>query len=251
MRELIRIAGLLAVVVQLTACSKPAAPIKPSGRNEPAPKGREAGLEGQEPASAKVDPLRTAGKSRKHTAHPIVEPSPQEVPGRLQDAMGRYYALGSAEERSDVINEIGSLAEYAEQKSQVTDALRTLFVTEATPAVRAEIITELGDIEDPSAGAAILLGLDAKQPEEVREAATEAMVSFLQGLVEAEDPSAFDQMVHALQPSLPHDVREAAIDGLEKLEDKRAVPILQQFLQDDDAEIRESAADAVGWLSDQ
>ena len=94
------------------------------------------------------------------------------------------------------------------------------------------------------------MGLDSKQPEEVRDAATEAMVSFLQGLVEAEDPAAFDQMVHALQPSLPRDVREAAIDGLEKLEDRRAVPILQQFLQDDDAEISEAAADAVDWLND-
>ena len=165
--------------------------------------------------------------------------------------MGRYYTLVSEEERSEVISEIGSLAEYVEPKSQVTEALRRLFLTETNPATRAEIITELGDIEDPSAAAPILLGLDAQQPEEVRDAATEAMVSLLQGLVDAKDPAAFDQMVHALQPSLPRDVREAAIDGLENLEDKRAVPVLKQFLQDDDVEIRGAASDAIDWLSDE
>ena len=246
----------MAAVVQLMACNKPAAPIKPGGHNEPTPadkhfdNGRQAGLAGQDQAPAKVNSLKIAGESRRRPHHPFEEPSPQEVPGRLQNAMGRYYAFESEEERSGVVSEIGSLAEYAERKSQVTDALRTLFLTEANPAVRADIVTELGDIQDPSAAEAILLGLDSKQPEEVRDAATEAMVSFLQGLVEAEDPAAFDQMVHALQPSLPRDVREAAIDGLEKLEDRRAVPILQQFLQDDDAEISEAAADAVDWLND-
>jgi HEAT repeat protein len=255
--KLIRIVGVLAAVMTLTACSKSGAPSKPGGHHESTPadkhldKGRQAALAGQDQAPAKVDSQKTAGESEGDAYQPFEEPSPQEVPGRLQSAMGRYYALVSADERSEVISEIGSLAEYAERKSQVTDALRTLFLTEANPAVRVDIVTELGDIKDPSAAGAILLGLDSKQPEEVREAATEAMVSLLQGLVEAEHPAAFDQMVHALQPSLPRDVREAAIDGLEELKDKRAVPILQQFLQDDDAEIREAAADAVDWLSDE
>lgn len=48
-----------------------------------------------------------------------------------------------------------------------------------------------------------------------------------------------------IRPGLPSDVRQSAIDGLIDLEDTRVISLLNSLLNDPDAEIRESAQDAL------
>jgi HEAT repeat protein len=52
----------------------------------------------------------------------------------------------------------------------------------------------------------------------------------------------------AIRQGLPNDVRESAIDGLIDLEDRRGIALLNGLLNDPDAQIRQSAQDAIELL---
>jgi len=242
--------GLAAILVPtvFVSCSKPSGS-KPEQNPAAAPPVTTQPAPMAEELPSKPKPPKTAAHPPKPVVHIPKGPSPQEAAAKIQENVGRYSIVPSEADRETIVDEISDLKDYVEHKEQVAQALTTLFRMEASPSVRAEIMTQLGDLEHTSAIDPLQLGLDSHQPQEVQDAATEAMVNLLQDLVSAEDPAAFDQMVRALQPSLPKDVREAAIDGLEDLDDKRALPILQQLSNDSDPEIREAAADAIKWLT--
>lgn len=242
--------GLAAILIAIAfvACSKPSSPVAEQKSSTTPPAPTQPSPIAEEPPPKPVSPKATTRPPKPVHQRPT-SPTPQEAAAQIQNDVGRYSIVQSEADREALVDEIGDLKDSVEHKEQVAQALTTLFRMEASPAVRAEIMTQLGDLEHTSAVDPIQLGLDPNQPQEVQDAATEAWVNLLQDLVDAEDPAAFDQMVRALQPTLPRDVREAGIDGLEDLDDKRAVPILQQLLHDNDSEVREYAKDALDWLN--
>ena len=104
------------------------------------------------------------------------------------------------------------LADAGVPKPQIASALGDLFRDENSTEVKADILNELGNLEDPSTYDQIVAGLDQHQPDEVH---------------------------------------TAAIEELDSLGDKRAIPLIQRFLTDRDEDVRNAAQSATDSLNDQ
>jgi len=131
---------------------------------------------------------------------------------RLQDMLHNFHTTGDRVQRSAIAAEMRKLADDGVPKPQIASALGDLFRDENSADVKVDILNELGNLEDPSAYDQIVAGLDQHQPDEV----------------------------HA-----------AALEELDALGDKRAIPLVQPFLTDRDADVRDAAKSAIDSLNGQ
>jgi HEAT repeat protein len=146
-------------------------------------------------------------------AAPLAGQIPVEnLDSRLQDMLRSSHTKGDRAQRSAIATEMRKLADAGVPKPQIASALGDLFQDENSAEVKAEILNELGNLEDPSAYNQIVAGLDQHQPDEV----------------------------HA-----------AALEELDSLGDKRAIPLIQPFLTDRDEDVRNAAQSAVDSLNNQ
>ena len=146
-------------------------------------------------------------------AAPLASDIPvQNLDSRLQDMLRTIHTTGDRVQRSAKVTEMGKLADAGVPKPQIASGLGYLFRDENSTEVKADILNELGNLEDPSAYDQVVAGLDQHQPDEVH---------------------------------------TAAIEALDSLGDKRAIPLLQPFLTDRDEEVRNAAQSAIDSLKDQ
>ena len=136
----------------------------------------------------------------------------QNLDSRLQDMLHNFHTTGDRAQRSAIATEMRKLADAGVTKPQIASALGDLFRDENSAEVKADILNELGNLEDPSTYDQIVGGLDQHQPDEVH---------------------------------------TAAIEELDSLGDKRAIPLIQPFLTDRDEDVRNAAQSAIDSLSDQ
>jgi hypothetical protein len=147
------------------------------------------------------------------TAAPLASDiAAQNLDSRLQDKLRNFHTTGDRTQRSAIATEMRKLADAGVPKPQIASALGDLFRDENSAEVKADILNELGNLEDPSAYNQIVAGLDQHQPDEV----------------------------HA-----------AALEELDALGDKRAIPLIQPFLTDRDEDVRNAAQSAVDSLNGQ
>lgn len=147
------------------------------------------------------------------TAAPLASQiAAQNLDSRLQDKLRSFHTTGDRGQRSAIATEIRKLADAGVPKPQIASALGDLFRDENSVDVKTDILNELGNLEDPSAYDQIVAGLDQHQSDEVH---------------------------------------TAAIEELDDLGDKRAIPLLQPFLSDRDADVRAAAQSAIDSLNDQ
>lgn len=147
------------------------------------------------------------------TAAPLASNVPvQNLDSRLQDMLHNFHTTGDRAQRSAIATEMRKLEDAGVPKPQIASALGDLFRDENSAEVKADILNELGNLEDPSTYDQIVAGLDQHQPDEV----------------------------HA-----------AAIEELDSLGDKRAIPLIQPFLTDRDEDVRNAAQSATDSLNDQ
>ena len=141
---------------------------------------------------------------------PVFDASVQYLDVRLQDALRSYQAAEDKSDRSILASRMTELIDAGVPKQQVAVAFGKMLREETSVEVKTDILSELGDLEDPAA---------------------------------------FNEIVWALDKGQPQEIRKAAIEALDTLGDQRAAPMLQQLLSDRDAEIREAAQDALDSLS--
>jgi hypothetical protein len=147
------------------------------------------------------------------TAAPLASNIPvQNLDSRLQDMLHNFHTTGDRAQRSAIATEMRKLADAGVPKPQIASALGDLFRDENSTEVKADILNELGNLEDPSTYDQIVAGLDQHQPDEVH---------------------------------------TAAIEELDSLGDKRAIPLIQPFLTDRDEDVRNAAQSATDSLNDQ
>jgi len=136
----------------------------------------------------------------------------QNMDSRLQDMLRNFHTTGDRAQRSGIATEMRKLEDAGVPKPQIASALGDLFRDENSTEVKADILNELGNLEDPSTYDQIVAGLDQHQPDEVH---------------------------------------TAAIEELDSLGDKRAIPLIQPFLTDRDEDVRNAAQSATDSLNDQ
>ncbi len=147
------------------------------------------------------------------TATPLASNmSAQNLDSRLQDMLHNFHTTGDRAQRSTIATEMRKLADEGVPKPQIASALGDLFRDENSTEVKADILNELGNLDDPSTYDQIVVGLDQHQPDEVH---------------------------------------TAAIEELDSLGDKRAIPLIQPFLTDRDEDVRNAAQSAIDSLNDQ
>ena len=147
------------------------------------------------------------------TAAPLTSDIPvQNMDSKLQDMLRSFHTTGDRAQRSAMATEMAKLADAGVPKPQIASALGDLFRDENSVDVKTDILNELGNLEDPSAYDQIVAGLDQHQSDEV------------------------------------HTV---AIEELDSLSDRRAIPLIQPFLTDRDADVRNAAQSAIDSLNDQ
>jgi len=135
----------------------------------------------------------------------------QNLDSRLQDILRNSRTTGDRIQRSVMAKEMANLADAGVPKPQIASALGSLFRDENSTEVKADILNELGTLEEPSAYNQIVAGLDQHQPDEVH---------------------------------------VAAIEALDYLGDKRAIPLIQPFLTDRDEDVRNAAQTTIDSLNE-
>jgi len=131
---------------------------------------------------------------------------------RLQDSIRSFQTASNRVNRSTMATDVLKLADAGVAKPQIASALGYLYHEDNSVDVKTDILGALGDLDDPSA---------------------------------------FDQIVPGLGPHQPDEIHQAAIEALDSLGDKRAIPLIQPFLTDRDEDVREAAQSALDSLTDQ
>src|ERR1017187_9937332 len=163
--------------------------------------------------NSKVVDQQISANSPTPAAAPLASDIPvPNLDSRLQDMLRTIHTTGDRVQRSAKVTELAKLADAGVPKPQIASGLGYLFRDENSTEVKADILNELGNLEDPSAYDQVVAGLDQHQPDEVH---------------------------------------TAAIEALDSLGDKRAIPLLQPFLTDRDEDVRNAAQSAIDSLKDQ
>jgi HEAT repeat protein len=149
------------------------------------------------------------------TTPPVTSPSVSDIPiqnldSRLQDTLRNFPTMSNSTERSTAAMDLSKLADSGVPKPQIATALGEMYRDETSVNVKTDILSALGDLDDPSA---------------------------------------FDQIVPALDPHQPDEIHRAAIEALDSLDDKRAIPLIQPFLNDRDEDVRDAARSATDSLN--
>lgn len=190
-----------ACLLMMTGCGK-APENAPASHDLPTPVAAATPRHGMPPPAAAPPPATPAAAPRL---------SPQAVSERLQIALQNHAAEADEDERSNIAEDVAKLAESGDpQLPQVAQTLAVLFQRETSAVVKEEILTYLGEFNDPAVMSHLLPGL---------------------------------------APTQPREVRETAIAMLEYLQDPRALGPLQNLLTDADAEVREAAREALETLT--
>jgi HEAT repeat protein len=169
----------------------------------------------------------------------------------LANLVQQYQSLaGKTDARSLLISDIAAMSGETAKPEEVADALGRMFNMETNTDLKTEIVDELGDLETPAAMQPLLAALNPGQPPEIQEAVADAVDTLLTDLSFSEQPGMVQHIAKALDPKYPSVVRQAAVSALEDTDDKAAIPLLQPYLNDTDAEVRQAAKDAIEWLED-
>ena len=196
-------------------------------------------------SAAPALPAESPAKKPKPVANRPVRTEP------LANLLGQYQArTGQKDERSELISDVAAMAGQTAKPEEVAATLGKMFKMETDPALKNEILDELGSVDTPAGLAPLLSALNAGQPSEVQQAAADAAESLLRDLAFSEDPGVLQQVAPALNAQYPSSVRLAAISTLEDLENKAAIPLLQPLVNDQDPEVSKAAADAIEWLKE-
>ncbi|MGA2221085.1 MAG: HEAT repeat domain-containing protein [Verrucomicrobiia bacterium] len=137
---------------------------------------------------------------------------PQYLPQKLQDALRQYPTLDGKDKREALANDVLGMTDAGASGPEVAQVLETMFRQEANTEIKLDILDDLTLLDEPY-----------------------TIVPFIEGI----------------DPSQPQEVRTKAMRALGNLGDQQAVPFLQQFLGDQNSEIREAAQSALDDLTTQ
>ena len=135
---------------------------------------------------------------------------PQYLPQKLQDALRQYLTLDDKDKRAALVNDVLGMTDAGASGPEVAQVLETMFRQEGNTEIKLDILDDLVLLDKPY-----------------------AIVPFLE----------------AIDPGQPQEVRTKAMQALGNLGDQRAVPFLQQFLRDQNSEIRDAAQSALDALA--
>ncbi|MGD0652586.1 MAG: HEAT repeat domain-containing protein [Verrucomicrobiia bacterium] len=137
---------------------------------------------------------------------------PQYLPQKLQDALRQYPTLDDKDKRAALVNDVLGMTDAGASGPEVAQVLETMFRQEANTEIKLDILDDLILLDEPY-----------------------TIVPFVEGI----------------DPHQPQEVRTKAMQALGILGDQRAVPFLQQFLGDQNSEIRDAAKSALDDLTTQ
>ncbi|HVM61685.1 MAG TPA: HEAT repeat domain-containing protein [Verrucomicrobiae bacterium] len=219
------IAGLVVVVFLASGCGKTqtAGPSSknataaarmdnaPSAADMESKAGGTSATAGENPDAGQQTSTDTA--TQEVAAAPLAGEIPMQfLDSRLQDTIRNFQTASNRMNRSTMAGDMLKLVDAGVPKPQIASALGYLYSSDNSVDVKVDILSALGDLEDPSA---------------------------------------FDPIVRGLDPHQPDEIHDAAIEALDSLGDKRAIPLIQPFLSDRDQDVRESAQSALDSLTDQ
>jgi len=130
--------------------------------------------------------------------------------------------------------------------AQVAAAIETAYISNPEFNSRVEQIYKLADAGTPQAIASLGRLFHMEKETDLK---TEIVDSLFD--IDGQDDRKAALFAAAAGADQPKEVRESAIDGLEDIEAKYALPILQGLLADPDEDIRDAAKDAIEMLQTQ
>jgi len=186
MRKLIRFVAVIAAVVPLTACNKPAAPASSPTQPETnlVHRGRSV-----------TNKTRTAKSPAKRKYPPIAS---------VTDGLAVYRETTDSTYKTWIIYTVGEF-----NNEEALGALVALFQGETDPELKANILDAMSDIDSPNSVAAIAIGLDAAQPTAVR-------VEAISTLMYKDDVTALPYL-EPLTTNGNHQIAAAALHAVEMI----------------------------------
>jgi HEAT repeat protein len=132
-----------------------------------------------------------------------------------------------------------------EPPSQTAGSLQQKFFNTENPNERREIVFALGELNSVEALTVLGTLFQNERDEKLK-------VDILATIEQMEVPDAHKVsiMIAAARPEQPQEVREEAIDALADLQDPAVLPMLQMLTSDPNAEIRQTAKDALDDIAE-